>query len=397
VTEAELRARLRSPNIGDDDAEQRAWAVVRSTYSPPTATRRRRRWRIIVQALACAVVIAAIAGVSASAPRQALARWLRQAIGYSAQPHTRPMLAGWPGGGQLLINAPDGPWIVHRDGSRRHLGPYTAAAWSPHSLYVVAWRGATLAALDPHGHPHWRLTSDGPITAARWSPDGYRIAYIAGRALNIVAGDGTDEHQLDRSVDPVVPAWEPHTGQAHRIAFTNASGDIELRAADTGAPLWRVTPTAPPQQLLWSPDGTRLAAIAAHRLSVYTSHGRLIASTTVPAGDVLRAAAFAGHDRLAVIVSQVNQTADSVVLINADRRGLRRAPRVLFTVPEQITGVAWSPDQHWLLASSPSADQWIFIHATPPTRLTAIGQIASQFRRDGARSLGTPQLVGWQR
>jgi hypothetical protein len=395
VTEAELRARLQAPNVADADAEQRAWAVIRSAYRPRMAPRRHRRWRIIVPALACAVAIAAIAVVSASAPREALARWIRQAIGYSAQPHPRTMLAGLPGAGQLLINAPNGPWIVHGDGSRRYLGPYTAAAWSPHSLYVVAWRGATLAALDPHGHPHWRLTSDGRITVARWSPDGYRIAYIAGRALNIVAGDGSDQHQLDRNVDPVAPAWEPRTGQAHHIAFANRSGDIELRAADTGALLWRVTPRAAPQQLLWSPDGTHLVAVSAHRLTVYTARGRLIATTTVQSGDVLRAAAFAKPNRLAVILSHVNQTADTVILTNADRQGLRQAPRILITVPEQITGLAWSPGQHWLLASSPSADQWIFIHATPPTRLTAIGRIASQFRR-GTPSDGSPELAGWQ-
>ena len=396
MTEAELRARLQAPNVDDDAAEQRAWAIVRSAYNPRPAPRGRRRWRTIAPALACAVVIAAIAVVSASAPREALARWIRQAIGYSAQPHPRPMLSGLPGAGQLLINAPSGPWIVHGDGSRRYLGPYTAAAWSPHSLYVVAWHGATLAALDPHGHPHWRLTSDGRITVARWSPDGYRIAYIAGRGLNIVAGDGSDEHQLDQSVDPVAPAWEPRTGEAHHLAFVDRSGDIELHAADTGALVWRVTPIEPPQQLLWSPDGTRLVAVAAHRLSVYTSHGRVIATTTVQAGDVLGAAAFAGHDRLAIILSQVNQTADSVLLVAPDRLGFRREPQVLFTVPEQITGLAWSPDQQWLLAASSSADQWIFIHATPPTRLTAIGRIASQFRRDGTPSAGSPKLAGWQ-
>ena len=282
MTDAELRERLRATQTdADRDAEQRAWQIVRSAYSPAEASSRHHRFRITLPAMACTVAIVAVLLAVASSPRDALARWIRDAIGLSTQPHSRPVLGGLPSGGQLLVNSPAGPWIVHADGSPSYLGPYTAAAWSPHSLYVVAWHRAELAALDPNGRVEWVLTAGAKVTVARWSPDGYRISYIAGRSLDIVAGDGSDSHQLASHVKPVTPAWQPHTGSAHRIAFVDQLGDIELRNADTLALLWRIKPPTPPRQLLWSPDGTRLLAIAARQLSIYNTHGHLIATETI--------------------------------------------------------------------------------------------------------------------
>ncbi len=210
MTEAELAERLAAiPIQSSPEVQARAWRVVRSAYQPRTASRGRPRWRVTVPVVACLIAVAAIVLATASAPREALARWFRQAIGVSAPLHPRPVLAGLPGGGQLLVNSPSGPWIVHADGSRRYLGRYTAAAWSPHSLYVAAWRGSELVALDPHGRRQWTLSSPARVTLARWSPDGYRVAYLAGGSLRIVAGDGSQDHPLDGGVAPVTPAWQP--------------------------------------------------------------------------------------------------------------------------------------------------------------------------------------------
>jgi len=398
MTDAELRGRLQATQIDNDaDAEQRAWEIVRSAYGTAQASRRRRRFRINMPAFACTVAIMAIVLATASAPREALARWIRGVIDFSTQTHPRPVLGGLPGGGRLLVNSPSGPWIVRADGSRGYLGPYTAAAWSPHGLYVVAWRGAELAALDPYGHVQWALSTGAKVTVARWSPDGYRIAYIAGGSLHIVAGDGSDSHRLDSLVDPVAPAWQPRTGQAHRIAFVDHLGDIELRNADTLALHWRIKPVAAPRELLWSPNGTRLLTVAARQLSIYNAAGRLIATETIPSGDTAGSAAFSTGDRVALILHAINQGADGVVLLDANRQGLERAPEAVFTAREQLAGIDWSPNGAWLLTSSPSADQWIFIHVLPPTRLTAISRIAGPFRRNANRAGGPLDLAGWQR
>ena len=102
-----------------------------------------------------------------------------------------------------------GPWVVQPDGSRRLLGDYGEATWSPNGLFVAAAAGRTLTAVEPDGTPHWSLTAPGPVTDPRWSPGRYRIAYRAGDQLRVTAADGTGDHRLARGTAPVAPAWSP--------------------------------------------------------------------------------------------------------------------------------------------------------------------------------------------
>lgn len=194
----------------------------------------------------------------------------------------------------------------------------------------------------------------------------------------------------------MAPAWQPHTGQAHRIAFLDRRGDIELRDADTAGRLWRIRPPAPPHELLWSPDGTRLLVVAAHQLTLYGAHGRLIATNGLPSGETIGPAAFAAGDRLAIIVTRGELPAASVVLLSASLQGFHRGAETLFTAPETLTGIDWSPNRQWLVTSSPSADQWIFIRVVAPTRFTAVSGLARQFRTGHGRAAGPPLLAGWQ-
>lgn len=399
MTESELRARLRAMDADSDPTvQQRAWQAVRAAYRPAPRRRARPRWRMTVPVVACVLALAGVAVATASPPRQALARWLRDAIGLSTPPHPRPMLAGLPGGGQLLVNSSAGPWIVSPTGHRRYLGPYTAAAWSPHSLYVVAWRRSQLTALDPLGRVQWTLPTDGEVSVARWSPDGYRIAYVAAGALSILAGDGSANHQLRGDAAAVAPAWQPHTDTTHRIAFVDRQGAIHVLDADTGAQSWRSKARPALRQLLWSPDGTRLLAVSAGRLDLYDSRGRRLATSTTPTGQTIGQAAFAPTgDRVALAVRQAGAATDSVALVTATRRGLRQAPEILFSARERVDAISWSPDDQWLLASSSSADQWIFIRTRSPVRLQAVSRITGQFQADRTPARGFPTLGGWQR
>ena len=400
MIESSLRARLRAVDPDSDPGvEDRAWEIVRGAHRPPPGARlrRRRRWRITVPAVASMLALAAGTLAVASPPREALGRWLREAIGLSATPHLRPMLAGLPGGGQLLVNSPTGPWIVSADGHRRYLGAYTAAAWSPHSLYVVAWRRTQLDALNPLGQQQWTLASAAAISVARWSPDGYRIAYIAGRGLWIVAGDGSETHQLYADVAPAAPAWQPHTGTTHRIAFVDQSGDIRLLDADSEVQLWRAKARPAVRQLLWSPDGTRLLAVFAGRVELYNSEGRLLADAALPAGQTISQAAFAPiGDQVALAVRQTSPAGESVAVQTATPRGLHQPPHILFSADAYINAIDWSPDDLWLVASSPSADQWIFIRTRPPVRFQAVSRITAQFASSHRAANGFPTLSGWQ-
>ncbi|MGH8922243.1 MAG: hypothetical protein ACRD0H_28550, partial [Actinomycetes bacterium] len=308
----------------------------------------------------------------------------------------RPVLAGLPSGGRLLVNAPSGPWIVGANGSRTHLGAFAGAAWSPHSLYVVAWRGERLVALNPRGQRQWTLGSSGVVSAARWSPDGYRIAYLTGGSLDVVAGDGSANHQLVARVRPVAVAWKPDDGAAHRLAFVDRRGDLELRAADTGAPLWRVRPSAAPEQLLWSLTGHRLLVVSRRTVTVYTARGRRLAALTLAPGASSGAAAVGPGDRLALVIHRAAGQPDSIEQLTATANGLRRPLRVVFTAAERLAGLAWSPDGRWLLAGSRSADQWIFLRMAAPARISVVSQIATKFSLGTGGVSGFPTLGGWQ-
>jgi len=72
------------------------------------------------------------------------------------------------------------------------------------------------------------------------------------------------------------------------------------------------------------------------------------------------------------------------------------APQILFSARAQIDGINFSPDDLWLLASSPSAGQWIFIRTQPPVRLQAVSRIAAKFSLPDGATPGFPSLGGWQ-
>lgn len=398
MTETELRERLRTvPVPADPAAQERVWQTVSRAYRPPDVVRRPRlRRRVLVPALAAVIAVVAVALTAGSAPRQALARWFRDAFGLTAQPRPRPILAGLPSGGRLLVTAPTGPWIVGPSGTRTHLGAYSGSAWSPHSLYVVAWRADRLVTLNPRGRLQWAIPAGAVVSAARWSPDGYRIAYLAGRAVDVVAGDGSQSHRLLAGVRPIAPAWEPRTGADHRLALVDASSDLQLRNADTGALLWRVRLPAAPQQLLWSPTGHRLLVISRRAITVYTARGHLLAALTLAPGARFGAAALGPADRLALVVHRAAGQPDSVELFTATAHGLGRPADIVFTAAERLAGLAWSPDARWLLAGSSSADQWIFLRIAAPARITVVSQVAANFSLGARREPGFPKLGGWQ-
>src|SRR5437762_2067872 len=81
-------------------------------------------------------------------PRGAVLHSLRKAIGVQ---HAQPALFRLPAPGRLLVQSVEGPWVVQPDGSKRLLGPYLEAAWSPHGLFVAVTKPDELAAVEPSG------------------------------------------------------------------------------------------------------------------------------------------------------------------------------------------------------------------------------------------------------
>jgi Anaphase-promoting complex subunit 4 WD40 domain len=394
---------------GDDgraDAQARAWAVVQQAFaddrdaranasSPRSADasgiggRPAPRGLLAAAAVATAALVVAIA---VSSPGAAVAHWLRdQIIGKPGVEHPAPALTRLPGGGHMLVTARQGVWVVRGDGSRRLLRGYSGATWSPRGLYLGAWRGHELFAIEPGGRVHWSLARHGPIRAAEWSPDGFRIAYLTARSLRVVAGDGTGDTQLRRAVAPVAPAWKPQA--PHLLAFAPRTRVVDVAATDVHGLVWRRQLPRAVRSLAWSPDGRVLAVASRGRLTLLDgSSGRVRAILPNPRGFRLASIAFAhASARLAIVLLAPGGRSQALTM-NALAR--RPRPRPLFAGAGSFADVQWSPNDRWILISWPAADQWLFLRATQVSAVRAVGDIARQFDPE-ARTARFPKIAGW--
>jgi hypothetical protein len=375
-----LREALERAAVPDaSGAQGRAWALLADAHRErPRAPRRSRRGRVLALAFACVLVAAAVA-VAAEPPR-----FVRHVLGDSGSTPrpARSSLGALPAG-RLLVSSARGTWIVRGDGTRLRLGPWTAATWSPRGLYVAAWRGRELSAVAPNGRVAWTIAARGAVRDATWSPDGFRIAYRRDDALAVVAGDGTGARVLAQPVRAVTPAWRP--GAPHTLAWVGASGRIEVRDVDTGAPVWRAAASVGAvTALAWSADGHRLLARGARRVVVLDVRANRVWRVRLPRGARVDAAAWAPRgDRIALALGDAGATSVYVT----------RSPlvprRPVITTSGTLRSLAWSPDGQRLLVRWAEADQWLLL--SPNAADAHITAIAGISRRFGA----PPTVQAW--
>ena len=357
--------KFRAP--GEDAAGERTWEVVRAAYAQrePVAWPRKHARPLIGGAIAVAAIAAVL-----SPPGRSVVHSLRKTIGVK---EARPALFSLPTRGQLLVSSRSGVWIVHRDGSKRRLGSYRDAAFSPHGLFVAATRANELAALDPKGGVRWTLARPAPrFPAWTGTRTDTRIAYISGGRLRIVAGDGTGDHALSRAA-LVAPAWRPAPGRI--LAYSDGKHAVVIDA-DTGAVLRRLAPA--PTKLAWSTDGRLLLVFSPHKTRVYDG-SKPVAADDPSDATADRDAAFVGptHEVTAV---RAAGTGSSVFSMSTGR--------TLFSGSGEFDRLAWSPNGRWLLVSWPTADQWVFVRPGHPRRIVGESRISSQFG-------GFPRVEGW--
>ena len=294
----------------EHEARERSLAVVRAAFAEHEPQPQRRSWKPIA-AIALALVV--VAGLL-SPPGRAVLDEIREVVGVEK---AQPALFSLPAPGRLLVTADSGAWVVDQDGSKRLLGPYREASWSPFGRFVVASRPNELVALTPEGEVRWSLARPN-VRFPRWggTRTDTRIAYITGNELRVVGGDGKGDRVLDPEVSAEAPVWKG--GKGHRLAYARRDGSVRVVNADTGAVLDPDAPTAlePPS----SPVKVELR--------------------TLGAGDV--------------------------------------AEPVL------------SPDNRWLAAGLPEADQFVFVRVRGGRRIQAVSNVSSQFR-----SQSFPTISGW--
>ena len=207
----DIRRALQRIQAPDElDAQRRAWSLTRSAFEhrEPLSWQRRNRGPLLAAAAAAVLLVAVI-----SPPGRALVGSVRDAV-TDEKVTTSPALTSLPAPGTLLVNSKNGPWLVRSDGSKRPLGDWWEGSWSPNAEFVAVTRQREVAALDPEGT---RAVVDRPdsgiVRGARWSsevnPRDTRVAYLNGRALRVVGGNGRGDKELRRLVAVSAPAWRP--------------------------------------------------------------------------------------------------------------------------------------------------------------------------------------------
>jgi hypothetical protein len=364
---------------------ERAAADSGATAKPTGFLRRRPHGLLRGRLAAAAAAVVAVAFLAAlTPPGDAVADWVRAAVGLRPAVHLptdgTPRSDRPPSGGRLLVAASGSLWIVEPSGKRHRLGAWSAGSWSPHGRFVVAWKGRKLAALDRRGHVRWSLTAPHPVTQALWSPSGFRIAYRAAGNLRVVAGDGTGDRGLGASFSPM--AWRP--GSANVLAHTSGS-HLDVLDVDSGVRLGRVQLPFASGQIAWSADGTRLYVSLWRRIAVYDARGHRVGTIHMPGRSTVTAFVPARSGHL-VAVARREHVVSEIALMGGNHDD------VLFRGDDRFTRLRFSPDGSWLLAAWPLADQWVFLRvgASGPSRVVTSADVS---RRFDVR--GFPQLEGW--
>lgn len=397
MNEDRLRALLHEEPIpGAADAERRGLILVEQAYAE-----RRPAGRPVLPRLAVALAAAALLAALLLSPAGAAVRdWIDDVFTAGIR-NAQPALTEVPGGGRLLVQSARGPWVVHPDGSRRLLGQYDEASWSPRGLFVVAASGRTLSAIEPGGTPHWSVSAAEPVSEPRWSSSGFRIAYRAGHSLRTIKADGTGDRVLGTAA-PAAPVWFPLG--LHLLAYIDTTSRLRIVEPDTARTL-AIGPASPGITALgWSADGRTLLEVSPRGLWLRPLHIDKLADDVrlgdarhvpLPAGAAVRTAAFAPRGRtIAVLLERDGRAGASrseALLID----GAHRPQRRLFAVSGRLSQLAWSPDGGRLLLAWPAADQWLFLPASGRGRLQAISNIASVFSPGQHGPALFPRIEGW--
>jgi hypothetical protein len=99
---------------------------------------------------------------------------------------------------------------------------------------------------------------------------------------------------------------------------------------------------------------------------------------------------FSPRGHLLAVIEQ--RARESAVVILAPTIEHDRRP--IFAGAAPLEDLAWSPDGRWLMATSPRADQWLFLRGRPPNDVIARSGVARQLD-PGHRVAEFPRLSGW--
>ena len=382
MSEANVRDALLAVRVPDElDAQRRTWAIVRGAFAErEPAPSRGRRLRLLVAVAVLAVLVAA----ALSPPGRSVGGWIRDRV--AGEEATEPALVRLPSTGRLLVLSEQGPWVVRPDGSKRLLGDYEDASFSPNALFVVATEGRRVVALELDGDPRWTVTRSTPVADARWAPSpGFRVAYREGTTLRVVAGDGTGDRLLAEDVAPVAPAWRPGEGRTV-LAYASRDGRVRV-VGDDGEQLWTADPGAAPEQLLWSDDAALLLVVTAgRRHPLYKAGGASAGVHETPEGQDVLDAAFAPGTRSVAHSAFDSETGSSTIRLGGEQLQQGRG---------RLEDLVFSPSGGWLLTGWPEADQLLFLRLPGVSRIVAVPDVRREFDPGGTGATSFPRVAEW--
>jgi hypothetical protein len=356
---------------GEVEAYGRTWATVQAAFAERQPVPRPSHWPRVA---AIAIALAALLASAFSPPGQAVIDEIREVVGVEKAERA---LFSLPAEGRLLVASDAGIWVVQPDGSKRLLGEYREASWSPFGRYVVAARRDELAALEPNGDVRWTLPRRGAITSPRWTGTerDTRIAYVDRTGIRVVAGDGTGDRLFVRGARGPL-AWRP--GPGFVLAYS-ARRSIRVVDALTRRLLWQAPHPAGRTSIEWSSDGRLLLVLSPRRIRIYDQRGNLVEGTD-PDGAPHVAGARPGSRQFAV--ARATPALSKAYVVNG---------RTLFDGTGVFQDVEWSPAGRWVLVTWPTADQWVFVDASARRkRIRAVSNVTEQFR-----SGSFPRVEGW--
>ncbi|HEU5104468.1 MAG TPA: hypothetical protein VFU11_01375 [Solirubrobacterales bacterium] len=383
-----------------EDAEARARRVVEAAFadrepSGQASLERRRSLPRFALTLGLATLLAALV----LSPAGATVRDWVDDVFTTATPKPEPTLGGIPGGGRLLVQSAAGPWVVQPDGSRRLLGDYEEATWSPRGLFVAVAKGRTLSAVEPDGTPHWSLTAPARVADPRWASFGTSIAYRSGRDLRVVAGDGTEDRMVAGSSASIAPSWSPLGDPT--LAYVSGAGALRLVNSESRVDLAAAPALPYVAEIEWGAEGKAILEASRRALRLREVEPRKLPPRPsievtrplpVPAGATVVDAALApDRETVAAVLTNWRDhgTRSSVVVYGPGKT----KPRRLLTVPGSLGEVAWSPDGRKLLIAWPAVDQWLFL-PLGRGRESAVANISRAFA-PGGRAASFPRIEGW--
>jgi hypothetical protein len=279
--------------------------------------------------------------------------------------------------------------VVQPDGSRRLLGAYEDASWSPNGLYVGVTSERRLAAVEPDGSVRWSLSRPQRVSQPRWFPrTGFRVAYRSGDNLRVVAGNGMGDRLLARNVAPTAPAWRP--GERHVLAYADGDGRVRVVDVDTRQQLARMPVPDGVQKLLWTRDGRRLVILSGDGRIDVLLDGQIRQS--VGGGRLVNDIALDPTARQLAFTVYEPRSERSRILLTPLEPG---SPRQLTSVAGRLDELAWSPDGRWLLAAWSNADQWLFLRMPDVSRIVTVSNVSREFDPGATGPGDFPRVAGW--